>query len=868
MIWSCVRWAVRGAVSLLALLAWAGQAAGPDDHGLFGGGRPVRLADLPAGALRDSMAKLPTAARQRAEEILTATSFHAHDLSSLRASRDGSIYYACAFAEVGPDPKLPALTGTGRAPVPVATPPVYHSRPGATNVIFLDFNGHVISNTQWNADYGVAVWNCRAFDTDGDATTFSDTEQQYIFEVWQRVAEDYAPYQVDVTTEQPATWTRTTGHALITPGTDASGVACPHNGYGGIAFLTVFNSFSYSYNASSCYSPAWVLPMSGSSYSYTAEAASHELGHNLGLSHDGTTAGLEYYGGHGGSVSWGPIMGTGYGQNISQWSKGEYYNANQLQDDLAIIASRIPYRADDYGDTLPAASSLPVAGIQVATTGCVENTGDADVFSFSTGAGTVSLSARSFRCAHGTWGGNVDLVLRLLNSGGTVVASNNPAADTHATLSASVGAGLYYLEVRPTGVDTPLSSSPSGYTEYGSLGVYTITGQLVAAGTNLFVTAPNTAGSYATGQVLQVQWTSGLTNALRVALLKNGAPYLVLVTNTPNDGEYSWTVSALTPPATTYTVRVSDEWNAGRYDDCDQRFTIQRTAPLLLNEPFNSASLPVGWTTVGASASWTLSAGGYSAHPSAAHSSPYNAQLFAASASDHIVQLITPPFNLAGVTNATLVFWHAMAFWSPDQDTLRVLFRTNATAAWTTQAFYSTDTPSWTERTLLLPTGSTNCAVAFEGNAKYGYGVCIDDVLISAPAAAIPPESSDSDGDSLPDAWEAQSGLNPVALNPGTSDADLDGFTDYEEYVADTHPTNSASRLLPLVMLDQTGALCRVQLSPSSTGRWYELQYSTDLMGGAWFTNGQSQTGNGGSLLLTFTNIPPHAVLRGAVRLP
>ena len=51
------------------------------------------------------------------------------------------------------------------------------------------------------------------YDLDGDYTTFSDEEQTRIQRIWARVAEDYAPFDVDVTTEQPATFTRYTARA-------------------------------------------------------------------------------------------------------------------------------------------------------------------------------------------------------------------------------------------------------------------------------------------------------------------------------------------------------------------------------------------------------------------------------------------------------------------------------------------------------------------------------------------------------------------------------------------------------------------------------------------------------------------------------
>ena len=74
-----------------------------------------------------------------------------------------------------------------------------HSRPGASKVIYLDFNGHNVSNTAWNSQYSTII--APPFDTDGNPSAFSASELSIITQVWQRVSEDYAPFEIDVTTE-------------------------------------------------------------------------------------------------------------------------------------------------------------------------------------------------------------------------------------------------------------------------------------------------------------------------------------------------------------------------------------------------------------------------------------------------------------------------------------------------------------------------------------------------------------------------------------------------------------------------------------------------------------------------------------------
>jgi hypothetical protein len=75
-----------------------------------------------------------------------------------------------------------------------------HSRPGSTKTIYLDFNGHHSVGSAWAHDIVFP-----AYDTSGDPSVFSTAELNNIINWWRRVREDFAPFDVDVTTEEPAT---------------------------------------------------------------------------------------------------------------------------------------------------------------------------------------------------------------------------------------------------------------------------------------------------------------------------------------------------------------------------------------------------------------------------------------------------------------------------------------------------------------------------------------------------------------------------------------------------------------------------------------------------------------------------------------
>jgi len=481
----------------------AAAAATPAARPLtFGASGAVRLEDVPAGRFHRDLQRLAPEARQRALQQLGDLHIPLNDVASLRVDRRGRLWYGCeppdllerevVAAELAAEPAISTVRTRQAAAVPVSSPPIRHSKPGAASVIYLDFNGHTITGTAWNegqgeptdADYEAPVltYVARPYSTDTDYTTFTDTEQADIVEIWARVAEDYAPFNVDVTTEDPGTFTNKMVRVMITPKKDANEVYLPlAASVAGVSYMDVFGFSDFA-----DYSPAFIYYAPGYSPADLAGNVSHETGHYLSLAHDGTTT-EEYYSGHGsGLTSWGPIMGLTYGRAMGQWSKGEYYQANNTEDDLAIMGTKFGYRyaaePDDRADSNVSATPLTVSGNTLSGTGLIGVTGDADRFSFTTGGGDVSFTVTSYLPGTQTQGSNLDVALELYNGGNTLVASSDVAGTTLSILNSTLGAGTYYLRVRGVGTGDPLSISPSGYTNYDSLGEYTITGTAAGGG--------------------------------------------------------------------------------------------------------------------------------------------------------------------------------------------------------------------------------------------------------------------------------------------------------------------------------------------------------------------------------------------------
>lgn len=405
-----------------------------------------------------------------------------------------------------------------------------HSRPTATKTIYLDFDGNTTVGTSWNRAYNVATINSPAYDPDNNGPSFTNAELTRIQGIWQRVATDFAPFDVNVTTEDP-------GEAALvnTGGSDnAWGIRVvttvdnfAASGAGGFAYI---NSFNWGYESTGATdTPCYIFNTTEVS---VAAAITHEVGHALGLAHDGTNSShptqpnAAYYNGHGsGENSWGPSMGVGgYYANVTTWDQGEYFGANNIgaganynrgPDDIAIITGFNGFGVipDDHGNSAASSSTVNYLSvnatnpnlIDVSLFGTIETRTDIDGVRFETGTGVVNLTIdpyvselwipnasgsydRSLVPAYyGTsWannqGSNLDVSASLLDAAGNVIATSNPAGLRASFTNLALTAGTYYITIDGVGFGTPGANPPTGYTDYGSIGQYLVSGTVTSLG--------------------------------------------------------------------------------------------------------------------------------------------------------------------------------------------------------------------------------------------------------------------------------------------------------------------------------------------------------------------------------------------------
>lgn len=335
------------------------------------------------------------------------------------------------------------------------------SKPGAKTLIMVDMDGYELpSGTVWN----------RGNSYSAKPVGWSDDKLKLI---WSVIADDFAPFDVNVTTKE-SLWSnyskRNRQRIVINRGRSFSGSG------DGVAQIGSFGS--------SRDHVCWMWMNDNYTTISVGSISSHEVGHTLGLFHQGGTSGPYYLGtsdqGHDG---WVPIMGSVTRKKLSQWSKSEFSGATRNQDDLAIMARTINYITDDHANSLNEATALKISSegdvSSLENIGLITTRKDVDYFKFTSGKGALNLTIKPRGIDPSLLNKtNLDLISKLYAEDGTLVAT---AETGHKRLLDGVNfnieikdEGTYYIEVDGYGTGNPIT----GYSDYGSLGPYAISGKI------------------------------------------------------------------------------------------------------------------------------------------------------------------------------------------------------------------------------------------------------------------------------------------------------------------------------------------------------------------------------------------------------
>ncbi len=336
--------------------------------------------------------------------------------------------------------------------------PLLNSYPSASAVVFLDFDGHTVIGTSWNTSGPIYCGP-------------SGLDNAQITEVFNRVAEDYRPFNLNITTDSTK--------FLAAPLTKRMRViiTVSSSWYGSVGGVSYIGSFSWG-DDTPCFIFSALL---GYSAKNVSEATSHESGHTLGLYHQSSYDAncnkiSDYNYGQGtGETGWAPIMGSAYSKNYSIWHNGPGpYGCAQIQNDLGVIANTIganAIRNDDYSNDFSTATQLIFNNNQFLMNGFIETNSDSDLVKFTVPSlQHFILNATPYNIGNNNLGSDLDIQVSLFNSSSQLINSYNPGAFLNAVIDSTLGAGIYFLRVH--------GSSNANVSYYGSLGSYSLQASL------------------------------------------------------------------------------------------------------------------------------------------------------------------------------------------------------------------------------------------------------------------------------------------------------------------------------------------------------------------------------------------------------
>ena len=332
--------------------------------------------------------------------------------------------------------------------------PRLSSFPGAEATIYFDFDGHTVNHPFWN---GGMTLHCAP----------SGLTDEQIHEIFNRVSEDYRPFNINITTDSTVFLNaplNMRSRVIVTP---TSGW---YPGVGGVAFI---GSFVWGDDT-----PGFVFSDRLQYFAkYIAECCTHESGHTVGLSHqsryDDNCNLLEPYsqGVGTGETSWAPVMGNSYYRNMTGWNEGPTpYGCSLVQDNLTIITTMngFGYREDDHPEQMNEGTFI-LPELSFSESGIIATRSDKDPFRYTTTrTGWFHFQAKPFGLNNSSVGANLDIQVEIYNAARELINTYNPSERMDVSIDTLLNAGTYYFVVSGAG--------NANTSDYGSLGSYTITG--------------------------------------------------------------------------------------------------------------------------------------------------------------------------------------------------------------------------------------------------------------------------------------------------------------------------------------------------------------------------------------------------------
>ncbi len=220
--------------------------------------------------------------------------------------------------------------------------------------------------------------------------------------------------------------------------------------------------------------------------------------------------------------------------------------------------------------------------------------------------------------------------------------------------------------------------------------------------------------------------------------LNDGYPFIRLAPATVVTNVQSFNDSLLIGENTSKLLSITNTGADNLYYTLSVEYPTRNTQYILQEDFEHGGAMPTGWTqqTVsGDNLNWTCDHGNGFGYPDTGFYSSYNALLVDSDIEDDKTLLISPPLDLQ--TNSyspQLSFYHYMQPYFGRMDSLAVYYKTSANGTWTLiQTIENSNL--WSTTTLNLPNPSAEYYIGFQGNAKAGFGVCIDRVAVTASPA-------------------------------------------------------------------------------------------------------------------------------------